>query len=352
VTDRAEAGKRRVVAVAEEAETLSALRRLWSEDAPAWELVVLPQKDAGNLLAASRELQQVLGYGDDRAAEEYLRRFSRLVNDVVPAPADDDRAVVVSHWPVPLDLAVDSKGDWGGRSIFSHVLLPEPAGLAELRRSISEPEPSPLGAYLLVCPMAVDRLVPRHLQDIVQVATELEDKLPVELWLQPSLDRALQSFEQRHASVLHIDTHGSPLTIMMGPTRDGGEQVDQSLLPARIAAPLVIVVGCDLTGDAHGIGAELVRRGAAAAFGSFITFRSLGITGAEETEAEWYRVLLRALIDGHDLGHAVLAARRAAGSGTLRYCWLTLGSSLLRFRAAAPLASGGTEAAAAWGGAS
>ena len=27
------------------------------------------------------------------------------VNDVLPAPADGDRAVVVSHWPVPLDLA-------------------------------------------------------------------------------------------------------------------------------------------------------------------------------------------------------------------------------------------------------
>jgi hypothetical protein len=99
-------------------------------------------------------------------------------------------------------------------------------------------------------------------------------------------------------------------------------------------------VGCEPTGSAHGIGAELVRRGVTATFGSFIRFFSLGVTGSEEAEADWYRRLLQALIHGDDLGHAVLTARRGVASGTLRYCWLTLGSSLLRFDVGIPPNSG------------
>jgi hypothetical protein len=145
--------------------------------------------------------------------------------------------------------------------------------------------------------------------------------------------------------VLHIDTHGTATTIMMGPTRGNRRQIGPDMLPARISTPLVIAVGCELTGSAHGIGAELVRRGVTATFGSFIRFFSLGVTGSEEAEADWYRRLLQALIRGDDLGHAVLAARRGVPGSVLRYCWLTLGSSLLRFDVGIPPNSGREGAA-------
>ncbi len=325
-----------MVAVLEDQSTLRALHRLWPEGAPGWELVVVPEAEAEHLLAISRELKQDLECSAGRLIPESLDRFSRVVSDVLPGPVDEDRNVVASPWPVPLDLVQDGDGDWGARGIFSHVLLPEGASLEVLRRSISNPEPAPIGTYLLVCPMAMDRNVPRHLQDIVRVATELENSLPVELWLQPSLDRALQAFEQPQVGVLHIDTHGSATTIMMGPTRDGARQIGPDMLPAHISTPLVIAVGCELTGSADGIGAELVRRGVTATFGSYIRFHSLGVTGSEEAEADWYRHLLHPLIRGDDLGQAVLAARRGVGDGILRYCWLTLGSSLLRFDAGTP----------------
>jgi hypothetical protein len=324
-------GKRRVVAVLEDPATLHALRRLWSEDVSGWELLVVPEPEAERLLMSSRRLKRDLDFPEGSLVPKSLDRFNQLVNDVLPAPAADDRTVVMSRWPVPLDLVKDDNGDWGERGIFSHVLLPEDSSLEVLHRSISDPGPAPIGTYLLVCPMAMDRFVPRHKQDIVRVATELEKYLPIELWLQPSLDRALQAFEQPHVGVLHIDTHGSATTVMMGPTRDGGRQIAPDRLPALISKPLVIVVGCELTGSADGIGAELVRRGVTATFGSFIRFRSLAITGSEETEADWYRCLLKQLINGDDLGHAVLAARRGVAAGIQRYCWLTLGSSFLRF---------------------
>jgi hypothetical protein len=323
---------------------LNALHRLWSEDPPGWELVVVQEAEAEHLLTASTELKQDLEGSAGRLVPTSLSRFSRLVVDVLPAPVDNDRTVVMSPWPVPLDLVQDGNGDWGARGIFSHVLVSEGSSLEVLRRSISAPEPAPIGTYLLVCPMAMDRSTPRHLQDIVRVATELENSLPVELWLQPPLGRALQAFEQPEVGVLHIDTHGTATTIMMGPTRDNPRQIGPDMLPARISTPLVIAVGCDLTGSVDGIGAELVRRGATATFGSFIRFFSLGVTGSEEAEADWYRCLLQRLIHGHDLGHAVLAARRGVASGTLRYCWLTLGSSLLRFDAGTP--NSGREGAA------
>jgi len=310
---------------------------LWQEDVPGWELVAVPKAEAEHVLTASRELKQDLERSPERRlVPESLGRFSKLASDVLPAPEDDDRTVVISPWPVPLDLVQDGNGDWGARGIFSHVLLPEGSSLEVLRRTISAPVPAPIGTYLLVCPMAMDRPLPRHLQDIVRVATELENFLPVELWLQPSLGRALQAFEQPQVGMLHIDTHGSATTMMMGPTRDGAPRIGPDMLPAHISTPLVIAVGCELTGSAHGIGAELVRRGVTATFGSFIRFHSLGVTGSEEAEADWYRRLLQGLIHGDDLGHAVLAARRGVADGILRYCWLTLGSSLLRFDAYIP----------------
>ena len=39
---------------------LRALHRLWSEDAPGWELVVVHKTEAEHLLTASRELKQDL----------------------------------------------------------------------------------------------------------------------------------------------------------------------------------------------------------------------------------------------------------------------------------------------------
>ena len=56
--------------------------------------------------------------------------------------------------------------------------------------------------------MAMDRSVPRHEQDIVKVATELESQLAVEIWLQPSFDRAAAAFAEPGVGILHIDTHG------------------------------------------------------------------------------------------------------------------------------------------------
>jgi hypothetical protein len=324
-------GARRILVVSEGVATTENDRGNWPESVGGWELTVLPPRQAGWLLKASRKLKHDLDEIGGRHAPPSLGDFNRVVTDLLPAPHDDDRTLVVSQWPVPLDLAQDNDGDWGERGIYSHLLVRETLGLDVVSRSVGDSTTVPLGTYLLVCPMAMDRFVPRYLQDIVRVATELEGQIPVEMWLQPTLGRALQAFGQPHVGVLHIDTHGTATTMMLGPTRDDSRGIGASDLPDHLAIPLVIVVGCELAGSADGIGATLIRRGVRAVFGTFVTFHSLGVAGSEEGEADWYRQLYQGLIRGDDLGRAVLNARRAVGQGVLRYCWLTLGSSLLRF---------------------
>jgi len=99
--------------------------------------VVVDKVGADHLLTASRELKQDLEGSAGRLVPKSLGRFSKLANEVLPAPTDDDRTVVMSPWPVPLDLVQDGNGDWGMRGIFSHVLMPERMSLEVLRRSIS-----------------------------------------------------------------------------------------------------------------------------------------------------------------------------------------------------------------------
>ena len=113
--------------------------------------------------------------------------------------------------------------------------------------------------------------------------------------------------------MLQVDTHGGAESIMLGSTRAGEMLAGAAALPALVTAPFALVVGCELNGHSGGIGAHLLRRGGESTLGPFVKFVSLGVTGTEIGEAEWYRCPFRRLLDGDDLGHAVRSARRSVG---------------------------------------
>jgi hypothetical protein len=269
------------------------------------------------------------------------RELSAAVNRALHATLVERRILVVAPDVVPVDMVTDPDGrTWGEHCAISHI----PTGTAPLsdvllRRAVRARRRA-LGTYALVCPMAMDRNVARHLQDIVTVALSLESRMPVELWLQPSLHRALQSFRARHLSWLHIDTHGGSdgRSIMLGPSREGGAWLAADAIPARVGVPLVVACGCVLNAGSEAIGATLLRRGVRTVFGPCTTFESLGIANSEEGEAAWYRAFFMSLIDGHDVGTSLLRARQQTPGGALEFGWVLLGSSLLGFGAAASTA--------------
>jgi hypothetical protein len=290
---------------------------------------------ATHLLNASQELVQALDHRafDVRAGLglEEREAFSRIARNCLPAAIEGGRYLVVSPATVPLDLAFDAGGNWGDRAIYSHLYSYDAPSAGLLTRALW-PKELPLEGYLLLCPMAMDRAIPRHLQDIVTVALELESRMPVELWLQPRYDRATQALARTDLSWLHIDTHGTPTKIMLGSTREDQELAGAEDLPPRVFTPLFIIVGCALASGPESISSVLFQRGAEAVFGPCAIFQSLGVANSEEGEATWYRVLFDSLLTGFDIGMSLLRARRSvAGSGILKYAYLIVGSSFLRF---------------------
>jgi len=179
----------------------------------------------------------------------------------------------------------------------------------------------------------MDRALPRKQQDIVTVALGLEHQMPVELWLQPSFERARQAFGAKHVACLHLDTHGDAdgRSIMLGPSRDGGHYIDADALPRVVRPPLIVVCGCALNGNPHSIGPALQRRGALSVFGPCTTFQSLGVANSEEGEAHWYRSFFMAMAAGIDVGTSLMQTRLAVRGGLLKYAWVIVGSSQLCF---------------------
>jgi hypothetical protein len=162
----------------------------------------------------------------------------------------------------------------------------------------------------------------------------LESSCPVEISLQPSYEHALAAFTRQDVSWLHVDTHGTPASIMLGPTRDSRQMAKPSELPRTVAVPFVILVGCQLTSGATSIGSALLRRGPVSIWGPCVTFASLGLAGSDDSQIAWYERFLSSLIDGHDVGRSLLLARQAVSDDSaLKFTWLILGSSLLRFTA-------------------
>ena len=165
--------------------------------------------------------------------------FSRAVLKSVPIPGCDDRFLVISPKTCPLDLVHDDAGDWGDRAIFSHLHVAE-TPLAHMIEKALLPRDVSLGTYLLLCPMTMDRARPRHLQDIIIVATKLESMLPVEISLQPPYERVLDSFVRNDVSWIHVDTHGTSRSVMLGPSRGSRKMATATDLPEHIPVPLVI----------------------------------------------------------------------------------------------------------------
>lgn len=181
--------------------------------------------------------------------------------------------------------------------------------------------------------MAMDRALPRHLQDIIVVALGFERSMPVEVWLQPSLPRTIQGLKRDDVSWLHLDTHGSRdgTMVMLYPTREGSQMVGSDVLPEAIETPFVMLVGCALTASHESIGQALLLRGVKSVFGPCAIFQSLGIANSEEEQANWYRTFYSALLSGNDVGSSLLKARTITKGGLLKFGWLIMGSSLLHF---------------------
>ena len=175
------------------------------------------------------------------------------------------------------------------------MLAGERALSIEVLKRFLFPIKQTIDTYLLVCPMAMDRPLARHLQDTVTVALSFEERMPVELWLQPSLDRAIQGLRRTDVTWLHIDTHGDRdgQLIMLGPSRGTRDLVDADAIPESVRFPLVMVVGCGLTAKYNSVGAALLARGAQSVFGPCTVFESLGIANSEEGQAKWYGTFFR-----------------------------------------------------------
>lgn len=295
-----------------------------------WTHLSVSGDDARRLLDTGRSLLASIER-DPFAVDRSV--FSEAVLNCVPAVRDDDRFLVISPVICPLDLVRDDAGDWGDRAIFSHLHLAE-APQPHLIVKALWPLRVSLGTYLLLCPMAMDRSLPRHLQDIIIVATRLESRCAIEISLQPSYERACAAFARDDIAWLHVDTHGTSTTIMLDPSRDSGQMARPADLPEHISAPLVVLVGCQLTSGADSIGSAVLQRGATSIWGPCVTFASLGLAGSDEAQILWYETFFRSLLDGDDVGRSLLQARRCLTSGSaLKFTWLILGSSLLSFGA-------------------
>jgi hypothetical protein len=305
-----------------------------------WQFTAISGSQARDLLRMGGELTACLSREaiviDEGGYVPEREQFSEAARAVIPAPKSEDRYVVVAPSLLPLDLVFDSDGEWGDRGIFSHILADAPEEPL-VERSLT-PIRAPLRAYLLLCPMAMDRNTSRHDQDIVVVASELESHLPVEIWLQPELARTKEAFSRNDVSWLHIDTHGdsSGQRWMLESTRVGGFVSDDT--PITVSPPFILLVGCALVGGPKSVGAVLYERGARSVFGPSAVFRSLGLAGSEVLEAKWYRTFFQALLSGKDIGHSVLEARLSVAPGRiLKYGWIIVGSSLLSFEGRLPL---------------
>ena len=237
-----------------------------------WTHLAVSGDDARRLLGAGMSLLSSIQRDPSAVKRD---SFSEAVLDTVPIPAGDDRFLVISPMTCPLDLVYDGTGDWGDRAIFSHLhSLDAPS--PHLLEKVLRPRRVSLATYLLLCPMAMDRALARHLQDIMIVATELESLLPVEILLQPPYERARDAFARDGVSWLHVDTHGTPEMIMLGPSRGSRQMVAATDLPEHIPAPLVVLVGCQQTSGAESIGTAVLERGPSSIWGPCVKFVEFG----------------------------------------------------------------------------
>ncbi len=306
-------------------------------DDSQWRYLTVSGSRAHTLLQIGDEIRHALAYSSTavREGKDLVARaaLSQALHDVLQEEPPADRYLVVSPSVVPIDMAALPNGMClGDVAVISHVFAPKPLRKDVLQKLIL-PIQMRLGSYLLLCPMAMDRDLPRNLQDIMQVAAALESEMPVEIWLQPRFRRAREAFARKDAAWLHLDTHADDegRSLMLGPTREDAEMISADALPRRVLVPLVVAVGCALTAGPGSIGHALLERGALSVFGPCAVFESLGIANSEEGQAVWYRTFFRALLDGLDVGCAVREARRKTPGGLLKYAWLLLGSSRLVF---------------------
>lgn len=316
-----------VVSVFPERSHCSAVEGIVARYGPRWSHLPVSGDAAQRLLVSGNELLESI---ERNPSTPNRQSFSRAVLDAIPAANADDRYLVISPAVCPVDLVRDRRGNWGDRAIFSHYHTAKPS--ARRVEMLLSTHRAPLRTYLVVCPMAMDRGLARNLQDIMVVASALESRCPVEISLQPRYERAVASFSRNDISWLHVDTHGVPGGIMLGPSRDSRRTAEAEDLPDTIPVPLVILVGCRLTSGTTSIGSTLLRRGPVSIWGPCVTFTSLGLAGSDDSQITWYEQFLSSLVDGHDIGRSLLRARQALSDGSpLKFTWLILGSSLLSF---------------------
>lgn len=317
-----------VLSIFPERSTGNAVEHLVASFGGGWSPLSVSGNEARNLLAAGRTLLAAIER-DPRTADR--GPFSKAVLKALPDAGKDDRFFVISPTVCPLELVRDDGRNWGDRAIFSHFHTTTAPSALEVRNAL-RPHRARLGTYLLLCPMAMDRALARNLQDIIVVATRLESKCPVDIALQPRYEQALATFARTDVSWLHVDTHGTAESIMLGPSRDSRQMAKPADLPDRIPVPLVILVGCQLTTGATSIGSAILRRGPISIWGPCVTFTSLGLAGSDNSQILWYETFFGSLLAGHDIGKSLLRARQALSDGSvLKFTWLILGSSLLCF---------------------
>ena len=317
-----------VVSIFPERAIGAAVERMVASFGSDWIPLTVCGNEARGVLGASRALLAAIERNPSTADRG---PFSKAVIKAIPDAGKDDRFFVISPTVCPLELVRDDGRNWGDRAIFSHFHTTA-APSARVVRNALRPHRVPLGTYVLLCPMAMDRALARNLQDIIVVATGLESKCSVDIALQPPYERALATFARDDVSWLHVDTHGTAESIMLGPSRDPRHMAKPTDLPDTIPVPLVILVGCQLTSGAASIGSGILRRGPISVWGPCVTFTSLGLAGSDDSQVLWYQTFFGSLLDGHDIGKSLLLARQALSDGSaLKFTWLILGSSLLCF---------------------
>jgi hypothetical protein len=317
-----------VVSIFPERATCDAVEHMVASFGAGWTPMTVSGNEARGLLGEARALLAAIERDPSTADRG---PFSKAAVKAIPDVGKADRFFVISPTVCPLELVRDHGRNWGDRAIFSHFHTTA-APSARIVRNALRPRRVPLGTYLLLCPMEMDRALARNLQDIIVVATRLESKCPVDIALQPSYEQALATFARNDVSWLHVDTHGTAESIMLGPSRDSGLMAKPTDLPGRIPVPLVVLVGCQLTSGAASIGSGILRRGPISIWGPCVTFTSLGLAGSDDSQILWYETFFGSLLSGHDIGKSLLLARQALSDDSpLKFTWLILGSSLLCF---------------------
>lgn len=323
-------GNQCVIVIIPEQDICLDIKNLIIKNTSNWNIITLFNKEAKKLLILGKKLLKAIEQNSNHILD-FRQEFSEKVISYFKDFKNVERLQVISSEICPIDLVYDEFGNWGDRFIISHLPVNSCVN-SKLILGLFNPIKKKLLSYVLHCPMAMDRNLPRHEQDIIIAATELESSCAVEIILQPSYKNALKNFNRDDISILHIDTHGTEEKIMLGASREGRKMAKISDFSIKTKIPLIILIGCELTGGTKSIGAGLLNIGIKSIIGPCIKFTSLALGKTDELQVIWYKTLLLNIINGLDIGKSQLIARQKLKTDSLfKYTWLLLGSSILYF---------------------